>query len=64
VCVCARARACVCVCVYTPTKPTLLGSNRVGFVGPFQPFSDAIKHFTREQYFPLVSNYIYIYIYI
>jgi NADH-ubiquinone oxidoreductase chain 1 len=30
--------------------------NRVGFIGLFQPFSDAIKLFTREQYFPLVSN--------
>jgi NADH-ubiquinone oxidoreductase chain 1 len=28
--------------------------NRVGFIGLFQPFSDAIKLFTREQYFPLV----------
>jgi NADH-ubiquinone oxidoreductase chain 1 len=24
----------------------------------FQPFSDAIKLFAREQYFPLVSNYL------
>jgi len=28
------------------------GPNRVGFVGIFQPFRDAIKLFTREQYFP------------
>jgi NADH:ubiquinone oxidoreductase subunit H len=34
------------------------GPNRVGFIGLFQPFSDAIKLFTREQYFPLVSNYL------
>jgi NADH-ubiquinone oxidoreductase chain 1 len=34
------------------------GSNRVGFIGLSQPFSDAIKLFTREQYFPLVSNYL------
>jgi NADH-ubiquinone oxidoreductase chain 1 len=34
------------------------GPNRVGFVGIFQPFRDAIKLFTREQYFPLVSNYL------
>jgi NADH-ubiquinone oxidoreductase chain 1 len=27
------------------------GPNRVGFIGLFQPFSDAIKLFTREQYF-------------
>jgi NADH-ubiquinone oxidoreductase chain 1 len=32
--------------------------NKVGFVGLFQPFSDATKLFTREQYFPLVSNYL------
>jgi NADH-ubiquinone oxidoreductase chain 1 len=34
------------------------GPNRVGFIGLFQPFSVAIKLFTREQYFPLVSNYL------
>ena len=28
------------------------GPNKVGFVGIFQPFRDAIKLFTREQYFP------------
>jgi len=32
-----------------------------GFVGIFQPFRDAIKLFTREQYFPLVSNYLMYY---
>jgi NADH-ubiquinone oxidoreductase chain 1 len=37
------------------------GPNKVGFVGIFQPFSDAIKLFTREQYFPLVSNYLIYY---
>jgi len=37
------------------------GPNKVGFVGVFQPFSDAIKLFTREQYFPLVSNYLIYY---
>jgi hypothetical protein len=34
------------------------GPNRAGFIGPFHPFSDVIKLFTREQYFPLVSNYL------
>jgi NADH-ubiquinone oxidoreductase chain 1 len=34
------------------------GPNRVGLIGLFQPFSDAIRLFTREQYFPLVSNYL------
>jgi NADH-ubiquinone oxidoreductase chain 1 len=32
--------------------------NKVGFIGLFQPFSDVIKLFTSEQYFPLVSNYL------
>nr|YP_009379242.1 NADH dehydrogenase subunit 1 [Embiratermes neotenicus]ARQ29942.1 NADH dehydrogenase subunit 1 [Embiratermes neotenicus] len=37
------------------------GPNSVGFVGIFQPFSDAIKLFISEQYFPLVSNYLIYY---
>ena len=37
------------------------GPNKVGFVGIFQPFRDAIKLFTKEQYFPLVSNYLIYY---
>nr|WNL53782.1 NADH dehydrogenase subunit 1 [Microtermes sp. B MLW-2023a] len=37
------------------------GPNSVGFVGIFQPFSDAIKLFSSEQYFPLVSNYLIYY---
>nr|UQJ75234.1 NADH dehydrogenase subunit 1 [Tauritermes triceromegas] len=34
------------------------GPNSVGFVGLFQPFSDAISLFSSEQYFPSVSNFL------
>lgn len=37
------------------------GPNKVGFVGIPQPFSDAIKLFTREQTYPLLSNYFLYY---
>jgi NADH:ubiquinone oxidoreductase subunit H len=37
------------------------GPSRVGVVGIFQPFSDAIKLFSREQYFFSVSNYLIYY---
>nr|AVN67581.1 NADH dehydrogenase subunit 1 [Schultesia lampyridiformis] len=34
------------------------GPNSVGFIGILQPFSDAIKLFTKEQSFPMTSNYV------
>nr|QNE85763.1 NADH dehydrogenase subunit 1 [Helina impuncta] len=34
------------------------GPNKVGIMGIFQPFCDAIKLFTKEQTYPLLSNYI------
>nr|QNE85740.1 NADH dehydrogenase subunit 1 [Tomosvaryella palliditarsis] len=34
------------------------GPNVVGFLGLIQPFSDAIKLFTKEQTYPVLSNYI------
>nr|YP_010951014.1 NADH dehydrogenase subunit 1 [Thienemanniella xena]WML69355.1 NADH dehydrogenase subunit 1 [Thienemanniella xena] len=37
------------------------GPNKVGFVGIPQPFSDAIKLFTKEQTFPMMSNYLIYY---
>nr|YP_010239111.1 NADH dehydrogenase subunit 1 [Goniophyto honshuensis]QTF74358.1 NADH dehydrogenase subunit 1 [Goniophyto honshuensis] len=34
------------------------GPNKVGIVGIPQPFCDAIKLFTKEQVYPMLSNYI------
>lgn len=37
------------------------GPNKIGYIGILQPFSDAIKLFTKEQIFPNYSNYIIYY---
>lgn len=37
------------------------GPNKVGFIGIFQPFCDAIKLFTKEFTFPIYSNYLIYY---
>ena len=38
------------------------GPNKVGFIGILQPFSDAIKLFTKEQTYPTISNFMPYYI--
>lgn len=37
------------------------GPNKLGFMGILQPFSDAIKLFTKEQTYPIISNYLMYY---
>lgn len=37
------------------------GPNKLGFIGLLQPFRDAIKLFTKEQSYPLISNYFVYY---
>lgn len=38
------------------------GPNKVGYIGVLQPFSDAVKLFTKEQTIPIISNFLVYYI--
>lgn len=39
------------------------GPNKIRFAGIIQPFSDAIKLFSKEQIYPNLSNYLIYYIF-
>lgn len=38
------------------------GPNKVGYIGILQPFSDAVKLFTKEQVIPTISNFLVYYL--
>ena len=38
------------------------GPNKVGVIGIFQPFSDAVKLFSKEQTYPVLSNFLIYYL--